>query len=510
MANLKKYTTNVIGSAETLNTCPRIVVYLETTETKAITLFTMSEIAADILSGNLHGLVLPRVTISKDPLQEGYEYRKDNLTWIHSDLPDPDSDEYKEDTYRKRQDWGFDVIIYLSSSGDALGYTKFSEPNGKGKSNLNIILNFSVSVNDSLGSEIELETSISSIGKTHENKIQGYPRVKNLGSAQSPGQSRYSSHLGGRSIDFLGVTSILESGEAVKVDLLHSEVINPYARWTEFISHQVSYYGGDDIVLDSWTSSHYNIVSLLRTDYFGHPFVYTVTKEGRRPIQKYNGQDTTILYLSGKYAICDVLGTTKIYDTSRDIWLETSGWVISNPLRPDNKIVDLISSQIPYNQLAAAVPEVNNLFLDLSSGIVNIYRVIGNWVILENETTSSLRSYKICGPMIALDILKSELPFITFLNDSVLLYYDDSMSRCVVYSGYGKEFVSPRYKLNYEKLGLSEEPKNTGEEIPKDNIYGTTLDLFRRRAPHRELPRIISGFSGLVYYADDKNRLYYL
>ena len=501
MANLKKYTTNVIGSAETLNTCPRIVVYQEATGIPSISLFQMNDIASKILSGSYEdykGLVIPRSEEGK------YEYRKDNLTWIQ--------EKTDQETYEKRLDWGFDIIIYLDAAGNAIGYTKFSEPNGKGKTNLDIILNFSVSIDDSLGSEILIETSVSSIGKSSEYKIKNYPRVKDLEKAQSPGPSRYTCHLSGEDIDFLGKSSVVGE-DLYTVDLLCSKIINPYTKWSEFTSHQVSYYGGDDVVLESWTDTHYNIVSLLKKDpYFGHPYNYTVAKEGRRPIPKYNGRDTTILYLSGKYAVCDITGTgtTKIYDTSRDIWLSTSGWAISNPLRLDNKIIDLVSSQVPYDQLAEYVPEINNLFLDLSSDIIKLYRVVGNWIIMEKEATSSLRSYRICGPMIALDVLKSELPFITFLNDSTLLYYDREFNRCHIYCGKGKTFVSPRFQLNYQKLGLITEPTETGEKISESNIMGSTLDLFRRRQPHPELPKIISGFGGLVFYEDDSNRLYYL
>ena len=498
MANLKKYTTNVIGSAEALNTCPRIVVYLETPNLPAISLFRMGDITSEFLKTRKNCLIIPRTESGK------YEYRKDDLDWLTGD------DE--KETYEKRLDWGFDVILYLSASGTPLGYTKFSEPNGKGRTNLDIVLNFSVSIDSSSGEEIELNTSISSISQTDEYKISGYPRLKDLSEMQTPGPSRYNCHLSGEDIDFLGSRSVIDSSQPLCLDFLYSEVINPYTKWSEFTSHQVSYYGGSDIVLESWTPTHYSIVSLLksRRDIFNHPFVYAVTKEGRRPIPKYNNHDTTILYLSGKYAICDVSDTTKIYDTSRDMWLETRGWVISNPLRPDNKIVDLVSPQVPYDQLAEYVPEINNLFLDLSSDIIKIYRVVGNWVIIEKETTSTLKSYRVCGPMIALDVLKSELPFLTFLNDSTLLYYDKEYSRCYIYHGRGKEFVSPRYKLNYQKLGLSSEPIETGEEVSMTNITGSSLDLFRRKQPHPELPNIISGFAGLVFYVDDKNRIYYL
>ena len=110
--------------------------------------------------------------------------------------------------------------------------------------------------------------------------------------------------------------------------------------------------------------------------------------------------------------------------------------------------------------------------------------------------------------------LKSELNFISFLNDSSLLYYNPETRECYVYCGYGKTFISKRYDLNFDKIKDSESQEKPGERIMEpiniDNIVGSELDAFRRRQPILELPRIIAGFGGLVFYTDLENRIYYL
>lgn len=506
MASFKKYNTYIIGFPETVNTCPRIIVCNSSDIAKYsgdISLFNISDIVAKILdpTSEPYGLV-----ISRDE-KGAFEYRKDNLWWI-------DFGEGKEEkTYNERKSWGFDIIIYLSSGGDILGYTKFLEVCGGDTINLDIYLQFKTDLSE-IGQDIILDTSLSGISKELEQStISGYLRVKDIQKGTKKTTTRYSPHLGANDIAFLGDRSVI-SGEFFEIGLINGEVVNPYKSWSEFTSHQIGYYGGDDIVLESWTSSHYNIVSLLKKDYWGrNPLVYTVSKEGRRPIPKYNSEDTEILYMSGRYIVCNCSGTMKIYDTIDSRWLETLGSPISDPLSPQNKITDLRVSIGGFEQIAEYVPEINETFLDLSKDIINLYRKIGPWFIIENESKSSIRSYKICGPTMTLYILKSELSYISFLNDSSLLYYNPENRDCFVYCGFGKTYISKRYDLNFDKIKDSESQQKPGERIDPidpENIIGSPLDSFRRREPKKELPRIIAGFAGLVFYTDEKNRLYYL
>ena len=508
MANSKKYNTYIIGFPEDINNCPRIIVCNSSEFADKfgdISLFYVSSIAKSIITGDdgINGLIIPRS-------EKGcFEYDKDNLSWI---LGTDD-----EGTYENRKESGFDVIIYLSSRDDALGYTKFLDLCGKGTINLNIYLEFSTELGE-INQDIILDTSLSNVSSSIEEKtIQGYLKVKDIEDPKNT-TSRYSPHLGASDIAFLGDRSVI-SGQAVGIDLMYGEVINPYTNWSAFESHQIGYYGGDDIVLESWTPSHYNIVSLLKKDRWGHPLVYTVSKEGRRPIGKYNSLDTEVLYLSGRYVVCNCSGVKKIYDTLDSRWLETLGSPISDPLSPQNKIIDLRASVSGFDQIAEYVPEINETFLDLSEDVINLYRKVGPWFIIENESKSSIRSYKICGPTMTLYILKSELPYISFLNDSSILYYnpgtkEGSGSReCCIYCGFGKTFISKRYDLNFDKIKDSDSQKKPGERVEPvnpENIIGSSLDSYRRREPVRKLPRIITGFGGLVFYTDDKNRLYYL
>lgn len=501
MANSKKHNTFIIGFPEAINECPRIIVCNgnDVKNEGDITLFSAWKIASKIITGNLPGLIIPR--------SDGFfKYRKDNLFWIQGD-----SD---EETYELRKAWGFDIIIYLTSSEDALGYTKFSDINGGGTTNLNIYLEFSSEL-DEIDLNITLDTTLSSIsGTTEQNRISGYLHLGDIQKGLKKTTTRYSPHLSASDIAFLGDRSVV-SGNSVKIDLMYGQKVNPYVNWSKFTSHQIGYYGGDDIVLESWTSDHYNIVSLLKTDYWGHPKVYTVSKEGWRPIAKYNDVSPEILYLSGRYAVCNCSGVKKIYDTEDSRWLMTYGSPMSDPLSLQNKIVDLRASVSSFDQIAEYVPEINETFLDLSKDIVNLYRKVGPWFIIENESKSSIRSYKICGPTMTLYLLKSELQFISFLNDSALLYYnpDPENRECYVYCGFGKTFISKRYDLNFDKIKDSEDHVKPGERIDRidrDNIIGSDLDSFRRKMPILELPKIISGFAGLVFYTDEENRLYYL
>lgn len=509
MENSKKYNTFVIGFPETVNTCPRIIVCREEDIKTTLTLFEVSNVASEIISGKKNGLI-----ISRDMKDNSFHYRKDNLFWVHSDLLDTESEEYKKETYERRLDWGFNYIIYLSSSDDVLGYTKFTEETGGDTINLNIYLNFSSSL-DEISQEVILDTSLSSITSlTETSTIKGYLRVadvKNKGLKKTT--SRYSPHLSACDIAFCGDRSVI-SGRPVKIDLMHGQIINPYINWPKFTSHQIGYYGGDDIVLESWTSDHYNIVSLVKKDYWGHPLVYTVSKEGWRPIAKYEDIKPEILYLSGRYVVCQCSSVVKVYDTVESRWLQTSGFPISDPLNTQNKIIDLRVSVSSVDQIAEYVPEINETFLDMSQDVINLYRKVGPWFIIENESRSSIRSFKICGPTMTLYLLKSELQYISFLNDSSLLYYNPENRECYVYCGFGKTFISKRYDLNFDKIKDSEDQVRPGERLREaislSNIIGSDLDLYRRREPIYELPRIISGFGGLVFYTDETNRLYYL
>ncbi len=509
MASSKKYNTYILGFPEVVNNCPRIIVCKSSELGVDISLFVLPDIIKNILDESnekINGLIIPR-----SPEKGCYEYRKDNLFWILGESGIEES----SDTYELRKSWGFDIIIYLSSGNDFLGYTKFVDLSGDGTTNLDIYLNFSSEVSD-IDQDIILDTSLSGISKTTEqNTIQGYLKVKDIqnGNNIKKTTTRYSPHLGANDIAFLGDRSVI-SGESFRIDLMCGKVINPYTNWPKFESHQIGYYGGDDIVLESWTPSYYNIVSLLKKDYWGKsPLVYTVSKEGRRPAPKYNSKDTEILYMSGRYLVCNCSGDKRIYDTLDSRWLETLGFPISDPLSPQNKITDLRVSVGGFEQIAEYVPEINETFLDLSKDIINLYRKIGPWFIIENESKSSIRNYKICGPTMTLYILKSELPYISFLNDSSILYYNPDNEDCFVYCGYGKTFISKRYDLNFDKIKDTPNQQKPGERIDPidpENIIGSSLDSFRRREPRTKLPKIITGFGGLVFYTDEENRLYYL
>ena len=508
MASSKKYSTYIIGFPEAVNNCPRILVcnsveFVE--ELGDISLFTASEIASKILSNDEKNKGFNGLVISKSKKGPYYEYRKDNLTWLDIE-GDPEA------SYNRKKAWGFDIMIYLTSRDDVLGYTKFSDICGGDTINLNIYLNFRTEL-DEIDQDIVLDISLSNVSSSlEEETIQGYLKVGDLTSGLDKTTTRYSPHLGANDIAFLGDRSVI-SGQPVSIGLMHGEIVNPYINWSKFESHQIGYYGGDDIVLESWTPTHYNIVSLIKRDHWGHPLVYTISKEGRRPIGKYHSVDTEILYLSGRYVVCNCSGVKKIYDTLDSRWLETLGSPISDPLDIQNKITDLRASVSGFSQIAEYVPEINETFLDLTKGVINLYRKIGPWFIIENESKSSIRNYKICGPTMTLYILKSELPYISFLNDSSILYYNPDSRDCCVYCGFGKTFISKRYDLNFDKIKDSDSQEKPGERatlVNPDNILGSSLDSYRRREPVRELPRIITGFGGLVFYTDDKNRLYYL
>ena len=151
MANSKKYNTYIIGFPEDINNCPRIIVCRSSDfagKFGDISLFYVSSIAESIITGETPGLIIPRS-------EKGcFEYDKDNLFWI---LGTDD-----EGTYENRKEWGFDIIIYLSSRDDALGYTKFLDLCGKGTINLNIYLEFSTELGE-INQDIILDISLSSV-----------------------------------------------------------------------------------------------------------------------------------------------------------------------------------------------------------------------------------------------------------------------------------------------------------------------------------------------------------
>lgn len=486
MAKSKNYVTYVLGPVKPLNECRRIVLCRSSDFSDIkISLYTIDKYLETVRDSEY------RLILSRKDSSDSFKYRKRNITWI--------SDE------AKRLEWGFDIIIYLDSSGLPLGYTKYKILNGTGRDNLNITLDFSTLV--SSGPVLVVDTDLGYV--TEEDEINKYieplATVKEALSKKSD-HSWYSNNLESGDIILFGPMSVIGK-KLYKIDFIDGGSLNPYGDMS-FDYYSMGYYGGDDIALFCWgveeDESIYNIISVAKKDHYSHPVCYVSAVDGRAKAPDYNGERVRIKYISGKYLSCYPVSDptiTLLYDTKRKIWLDYDGVSISNPQHPGNKIYNLINPTMVYSEAVKYIPEMKGIYLDLSTSGKSLIpsRVIGPWVVFDIRSTNYVRDCVACGPTCTVYMRGDELDNTIFLNDTTLVLCDRKNNKYYVYGGIGKTFCTPRYKkeypgVNYDVVG------------PEENNF----NIFRRQAPLGYMPNIITGFGGILFYLDNQNRLYYL
>lgn len=467
------YKTYTLGSVSSMNDCTRIMLFYSG-EVGAVSLHNLEDIVRNQSSKGK--LIISSLSTTGDE---------------------------KIFKYQGTESWGFDIIIYLSLNSEPVGYTKYITRQGVGNKIFNISFTFTSRLNQiilSPGIDTTLSVSASSESEKYKSQIVSWDEIKE-GSSFSP----YSTHISSLATLFLGDYSIIQQDEKpVRLNILSGFYLNEYG--TTYDRYFIGYYD-DDIALFAWDSDerfeigHYCIMSLTKTDDYGHPIYYSITKEGRRPEPLYPDitppeATVSIKYISGRYLACEKDGSAgeiELYDTLRKEWLSSdgAGYMVSNPRVPGNKIYRLKTQASLFSDLVDEIPELIDVYLtgEDKTRILNIYQIIGKCVVFRN-TEAGEYSYTIATPVSQIYLMESEYPKTIFLNDTSIIVDD------MLYAGVGKIFSTP----GYNKI---REAKEAGEKLDPSK--------YRRNSPKFTKPdNIIAGFEGLLFYKDDKNIIKYL
>ena len=416
-----------------------------------------------------------------------------------------------------KDDPGFDTVIYVSSSGEPMGYTVFGELQTLGGRTVSINLsqlsqrvsgatsglNISYAVNATESEELEKYKNI---------LIDSREAVMNRKGELLP----YSSHVSSLDNIFLGDRFVKEKDQDLyRLGIFYGRKLNPYPD-TKFTKYDIGYCGGDDIALFSYGNETdrgdtFSIQSLTKT--FGNtdvPISYTKTKEGRsilRTLETDEIKNTTLDYIAGRYLVCNVpyLGQ-RIYDTYQNLWLKSdSGVVIANPKTPGNKIYNLPTTSLLYSDLIQIIPELSRAYLGSYKGqTLSLKKIVGSWYIFQIKSNSKQlkKWYMICGE--GMKLFATSDDNIMFLNDMVLIQKTNT-GYWIYKSDSGQEFMTDTYKSD-----SSLTPENEGEWTTKEGWRNSSLAYYRRMHKFPKSLEIIATFGGLIFWMDDENRLYYL
>ena len=415
----------------------------------------------------------------------------------------------------KETDSGFDTVIYVSNSGEPLGYTVFGEIQTLSGRRVSITLELRQS-NLTTSSGLNISYSVNA---TESEEKKKYSEIlvdsKTAVLSKKDELLPYSSHVSSLDNIFLGDRFVKEKDQDLyRLGIFYGRKLNPYPD-TKFTKYDIGYCGGDDIALFSYGNETdrgdtFSIQSLTKT--FGNtdvPISYIRMKEGRsilRTLETNEIKNTTLDYIAGRYLVCNVpyLGQ-RIYDTYQNLWLKSdSGVVIANPKAPGNKIYNLPTTSLLYSDLIQIIPELSRVYLGSYKGqTLSLKKIVGNWYIFQIKSkTINKKWYMICGE--GMKLFATSDDNIMFLNDLVLI--QKTNTGYWIYKGDGgEEFMTASYK---ESSGLTSEVE--GEWTTKEGWRSSNLAHYRRMYRFPSSLEIIATFGGLIFWMDDENRLYYL
>ena len=428
MRTVDSYKTFPLGPIDDINECSRIVLIDSRSDTFGMALSPYT--ANDILQGLL-----------EDQDEHDFIWRNGDSKFVHEDTGE------------------FDAIIYISQHNTALGYTKFN--NRLGGRAITIELNLtSTNLEDP-----EVFTIVTTVPEqTKEKEQRGWyeDSLMTISEARERKEESYriapwSHHISSNSDIFLSNYSVLQSsGVVANLDFPKSKelISNPYKNYSgvnehilteyTFDNYSVGFYGGSDIVLNSWSDNCFSIVSLLRTDDYGKPIYYVVTKEGRKPFnERYENLPTTIEYISGRYLLCKTSAQTiRVWDTVNEKWLKTEkAAVISDPQDPCNRLYELSNlNGVTLEEYKKSIPYLRYIcFRGISEDTkFKSIRLHGTWVILEPISGDSCY---LSGLYDCFSVKKSDLDSgeYIFLNSRSILRRSDINSG-IIYSTEMKDF----------------------------------------------------------------------
>jgi len=472
------------------------------------------------------------LSLSTGTIKECFEYLKENSLCVISEKTD---DFFLYDS----KYGGFNTLIYLSENEKPQGYTTYSNIQGS-KNDVKVKLSFEI--NYKTLDNCKIVNSLTEIIRNNDNRdftgdelynftglkvaIESLPQAEN--------NFRYTSYLNSvlNSPDrskciSLGNNFVFKEENIVNYvgfNLLNNIVLDE--KLTGFDQFQVGFYNSD-VVLYSWCKNEeqnewrYYIRSILKTNKYGIPIIYTKSYNGYFVIKE-EGVDKEIediVFCANKYIICKIKNEDDfaIFDSTINKWLDKK-----------ENFNTIINSEAMTNDVICYVPnkikqikDINNYIPDLlntkiitekylAKNTVELIRRIDNWFILkEYDFFTGNYKYLFANHKNSICVTEDEVIFnkVHVLNSQVLIVDDENK-----YTFYGLDDNTELDTVYYSNKAkqvfkISEEEKGNIVEVKKDSlIKDGILEKFRRNMyPENlsSLPEILCSFCGLIFYRED-------
>lgn len=544
------YNTYVLGTIKAVIECKKILVYNrnvleQNPEYRRINLYNLEDIFFSVLYPN--GI----------PNQNCLELRRE------FDLEDSSIDisgipfEYICDNGTTN---GFNMIIYINSDNNPIGFTEFMNIQGRVSNYINIFLKFKIKT-----SEITLELS-NSLYRVKNNLSDDFigPELNKFSSSSDikktidriPKDQKYTSHLSAflednnRSNIFLNDRTLLYSKELTKINLVKDADIFD---GTEYTNYQIGYYDENDIVIYAWkyiddsVGYYYRIMSLI------NPVnIYKYTRlEGDTYIDVIKSYDDVredskdLLYCAGKYLVFRInyrggsgrYGIVAMFDTTTDSWVKSDKPnIIVDQLDTSLQLYELPKSTSIQNYESALelLPPIANTYYDVReyinrSSCFDIIKKVGDWFFIKQDNI-----YVATCSMFSVSMTENEYSNCIVINNSTILINNDSYY--TIYHGdKRKNYTTERARyLSRDDVSLDPYELRSGiiyvcnddfrdeyisyyenSEIAivqkNDKIYNTFLDSYRRQPIYTgEVPNNIVGALGSIIFYINQNKINYI
>ena len=501
------YSTHILSTVKTVMSCKEILLYDKTDisngKYKKISLYNLNEVYEAVIEGDKY-LFLQRSE------EESSDYMV--FKYLHSN----------------KEIERFNVIIYISPvNGQPIGYTEFRNSQGE-RRDTTIEIKLTAKVDDI---NIVLKNSLSSIPKSAKKYlgeelneyVSATKALENIEKLDG-GEKYYTKFI---SQAFKADKSIfLDSGAVIKTTGLEDSSIVPtlglaklcirknvnYSPYDyKFENFNVSYYGSDT-VLCSWTDLNYSIISLTQINRFGDLIRYTKSSTGyyTLPENEYTSDPIVIDYITGKYIVCN--SSSQVFDVEKREWVKLDSPIAFVDVLDRSSYLYQLPNSIKEDNFYRYLPDLKNIFYNYLDGeSLRVKRKVGHWYILDVTYGNDENSlYLVTGISSSLYVTGEQLNNLIYLDDNTLILKTED--KYLLYTGEKRTMCTEEV----EELKLLGEEFNYDTKAIEVNksyeLYTTELNNYRRSfyPMVSGVPDIITGFSGLLFYIDSKNKINFL
>lgn len=477
MESNRAYKTYILGTLGNVKDCLRIVLFnkkfLSTSKTTRITLYNLEEVYSYIQKPNISTNKSIYVSLQRETSKDYFKY--------------------------KGNDDGFDIIIYIDNATELpIGYTEFSSVQGLDIS-VDIDLEFSGNYETSENLKIVNSLSTATLTPLSERNIIGENLKDYISSTKAiewiEKNSRgtgYTSHLEESLVNYSNIA--LTSGIIKKVTNEPQVVRLNINKDDGFIDSKNNYnhysfgYLNGDTVIYLWNDNNeYNIISLTKTNRFGHSVIYTKSNTNtNNVISLANSSSIKILYGAGKYFVCEVTSNGKkknrVFDITDKSWISesiTGENFFIDPLDLSSKIYRFPSGILTKEILVNRIPSIKDTYEDISTFITSeslypsIVRKVGNWYIFRYKREKSY-VYIFFGIYSTVFMTEEDYKNIIILNDTTLILNEDS--GYILYAEPEDEIVRRLYTERYKYLTSKESTRQLEETVINYSIKQKTYN----------------------------------